>query len=328
MFTLVCTCRSPSHRICDRLVLPVLAAATSSDHAQGEPTRPACGRPTCALPQLPSVLGAARRGDKTLLPCVALPPHLHASSLCHTLAHACPQLSQPGRSARSASQLRITARSPSIAQARARLPQQQPHPVVPQVVSAGWALPAVLACRALVGLGEGVVMPAMNTIMATRVPAAWRSSALGVVYSGFHAGRQLQSRAWQARPPQPPSQSGYLDGHRAVQAAACSDPVAWGWAWSVGVCWDGAVACLTSQSDRCGHASSAAVLQPLCWPGPGRPPGEVHPCRADDEPTSDDCPSMAAPTPPSAAWHPRVKGTRVYQPVGDRLMVPPMGRDA
>ena len=59
-----------------------------------------------------------------------------------------------------------------------------------QVVSAGWALPAVLACRALVGLGEGLVMPSMNTIMATRVPATWRSSALGVVYSGFHAGQQ------------------------------------------------------------------------------------------------------------------------------------------
>ena len=39
------------------------------------------------------------------------------------------------------------------------------------------------------GLGEGVVMPSMNALMAKRVPVAWRSSALGVVYAGFHAGR-------------------------------------------------------------------------------------------------------------------------------------------
>ena len=31
-------------------------------------------------------------------------------------------------------------------------------------------------------------MPAMNSLMAKRVPVAWRSSALGLVYAGFHAG--------------------------------------------------------------------------------------------------------------------------------------------
>ena len=78
---------------------------------------------------------------------------------------------------------------------------------VEQVIKAGWVLPAVLACRALVGLGEGVVMPSMNTLMATRVPATWRSSALGIVYSGFHAGQQ--PAAWI---------HAHDDGQRAIQA--------------------------------------------------------------------------------------------------------------
>ena len=57
-----------------------------------------------------------------------------------------------------------------------------------QVVAAGWALPAVLAARAAVGLGEGVVLPSMSNLMATRVPTSWRATALGLVYAGFHSG--------------------------------------------------------------------------------------------------------------------------------------------
>ncbi|KAK9810585.1 hypothetical protein WJX73_002419 [Symbiochloris irregularis] len=63
-----------------------------------------------------------------------------------------------------------------------------PAAVSPQVVAAGWALPAVLLARAAVGFGEGVVLPAMSNLMATRVPTSWRTSALGIVYSGFHTG--------------------------------------------------------------------------------------------------------------------------------------------
>ena len=59
------------------------------------------------------------------------------------------------------------------------------------MVAAGWALPAVLMARAAVGLGEGVVLPSMSNLMATRVPTSWRASALGFVYSGFHSGAQL-----------------------------------------------------------------------------------------------------------------------------------------
>ena len=58
-----------------------------------------------------------------------------------------------------------------------------------QVIAAGWALPAVLLARAAVGLGEGVVLPAMSNLMATRVPTSWRATALGIVYSGFHSGK-------------------------------------------------------------------------------------------------------------------------------------------
>lgn len=57
-----------------------------------------------------------------------------------------------------------------------------------QVVAAGWALPVVLLARAAVGFGEGVVLPAMSNLMATRVPTSWRATALGIVYSGFHSG--------------------------------------------------------------------------------------------------------------------------------------------
>lgn len=58
-----------------------------------------------------------------------------------------------------------------------------------QMVAAGWALPAVLLARAAVGFGEGVVLPSMSNLMATRVPTSWRASALGLVYSGFHSGQ-------------------------------------------------------------------------------------------------------------------------------------------
>ncbi|KAK9831670.1 hypothetical protein WJX74_005307 [Apatococcus lobatus] len=52
----------------------------------------------------------------------------------------------------------------------------------------GWTLPAVLTARAFVGLGEGASMPAMNNLMATRVPPQQRASAIGTAFTGFHSG--------------------------------------------------------------------------------------------------------------------------------------------
>ena len=60
-----------------------------------------------------------------------------------------------------------------------------------QVRRLGWTLPAVLIARAFVGLGEGASMPAMNNLMATRVPPQQRASAIGTAFTGFHSGTSL-----------------------------------------------------------------------------------------------------------------------------------------
>ncbi len=52
----------------------------------------------------------------------------------------------------------------------------------------GLTLPAVLAARAMVGLGEGVALPSMNNLVAVNVPPARRATALGTAFSGFHSG--------------------------------------------------------------------------------------------------------------------------------------------
>lgn len=57
-----------------------------------------------------------------------------------------------------------------------------------QVMAAGLTLPAVMLARGLVGLGEGVALPAMNNLVANNVPPARRSTALGGCFSGFHTG--------------------------------------------------------------------------------------------------------------------------------------------
>ena len=59
---------------------------------------------------------------------------------------------------------------------------------VVQVGRMGWTLPAVLVARAFVGLGEGASMPAMNNLMATRVPPQQRASSIGTAFAGFHSG--------------------------------------------------------------------------------------------------------------------------------------------
>ncbi|GAX82959.1 hypothetical protein CEUSTIGMA_g10386.t1 [Chlamydomonas eustigma] len=59
------------------------------------------------------------------------------------------------------------------------------------VVAAGYTIPAVLFARCMVGLGEGVALPTMNNLMATHIPKAARSRALGLSFSGFHCGNLL-----------------------------------------------------------------------------------------------------------------------------------------
>ena len=57
-----------------------------------------------------------------------------------------------------------------------------------QITAAGLTLPAVMLARGMVGLGEGVALPAMNNLVANNVPLSRRSTALGGCFSGFHTG--------------------------------------------------------------------------------------------------------------------------------------------
>ena len=57
-----------------------------------------------------------------------------------------------------------------------------------QVAAAGLTLPAVMLARGLVGLGEGVALPAMNNLVANNIPPSRRSTALGGCFTGFHSG--------------------------------------------------------------------------------------------------------------------------------------------
>jgi len=54
--------------------------------------------------------------------------------------------------------------------------------------TAGAALSAVLVCRALAGVGAGMIMPSMSSLLASSIPVAQRSSALGGAFTGFHSG--------------------------------------------------------------------------------------------------------------------------------------------
>jgi MFS family permease len=57
--------------------------------------------------------------------------------------------------------------------------------------AAAHSLGAVLAARAAVGLGEGVALPAMSNLVATRIAPRARATALGLVFAGFQAGNLL-----------------------------------------------------------------------------------------------------------------------------------------
>jgi MFS transporter, ACS family, solute carrier family 17 (sodium-dependent inorganic phosphate cotransporter), other len=53
------------------------------------------------------------------------------------------------------------------------------------------SLPMLLATRALMGIGEGVAMPAMNNMLSRWVPSSERSRSLALVYSGMYVGSML-----------------------------------------------------------------------------------------------------------------------------------------
>ncbi|MEW5304178.1 MAG: hypothetical protein WDW36_006809 [Sanguina aurantia] len=58
-------------------------------------------------------------------------------------------------------------------------------------IAASMGLPALLAARALMGIGEGVAMPAMNNMLSRWVPIKERSRSLALVYSGMFMGSIL-----------------------------------------------------------------------------------------------------------------------------------------
>lgn len=55
-------------------------------------------------------------------------------------------------------------------------------------VAAKIGLPFLLVVRALMGIGEGVAMPAMNNLLSKWVPVSERSRSLALVYSGMYLG--------------------------------------------------------------------------------------------------------------------------------------------
>ncbi|CAI9106938.1 OLC1v1006190C5 [Oldenlandia corymbosa var. corymbosa] len=55
-------------------------------------------------------------------------------------------------------------------------------------VAARLGLPFLLVTRAIMGIGEGVAMPAMNNLLSRWVPVAERSRSLALVYSGMYLG--------------------------------------------------------------------------------------------------------------------------------------------
>lgn len=66
-----------------------------------------------------------------------------------------------------------------------------PAALQPAAIAAGLALPLTLFSRAMVGLGEGVALPAMNNLVARHVDPSRKASALGACFAGFHSGNLL-----------------------------------------------------------------------------------------------------------------------------------------
>lgn len=62
-----------------------------------------------------------------------------------------------------------------------------------KLMMAGVSLPLLLLVRVLVGLGEGVVLPSVTTLLAEAVPRERRTQAVGGVFAGFHWRARRQS---------------------------------------------------------------------------------------------------------------------------------------
>jgi MFS transporter, ACS family, solute carrier family 17 (sodium-dependent inorganic phosphate cotransporter), other len=58
-------------------------------------------------------------------------------------------------------------------------------------IAARTSLPALLAARCALGIGEGVAMPSMNALVQTWVPSPFVSRSLAVIYGGMHMGSIL-----------------------------------------------------------------------------------------------------------------------------------------
>ncbi|KAF8067233.1 PHT4 [Scenedesmus sp. PABB004] len=63
-----------------------------------------------------------------------------------------------------------------------------PAALSPGMAAAGLTLPAVLLARMCVGLGEGVALPSMSSMVSRHVPPPAKARALGMAFSGFHSG--------------------------------------------------------------------------------------------------------------------------------------------
>lgn len=57
--------------------------------------------------------------------------------------------------------------------------------------AAGMGISVLAFVRVMMGIGEGVAMPAMNAVVAKWVPRKFRSRSLGLVYSGMYIGSVL-----------------------------------------------------------------------------------------------------------------------------------------
>uniref|UniRef100_A0A061QLM4 Sialin n=1 Tax=Cupiennius salei TaxID=6928 RepID=A0A061QLM4_CUPSA len=55
-------------------------------------------------------------------------------------------------------------------------------------LAAEWGVPALVACRAIEGLGEGVTYPAMNVLIGRWIPKLERSRAVTIIFNGSAVG--------------------------------------------------------------------------------------------------------------------------------------------
>ena len=87
-------------------------------------------------------------------------------------------------------------------------------------------LPALVAARALVGLGQGVVLPSVHALLAKWAPPHERASAVGAVWSGLFIGTSIALPI-----------SGVLGACTAEASLSCGWRAAFQWSALCGVVW-------------------------------------------------------------------------------------------